>query len=177
MTNNRAFVNPILAGDWLPIARSIAYVLERLPLKTHAVANFMSFGLDEWSYSSPVRGPYFQVWHDRGGRLLGEVGFGPELIEANPQVTQILAFLGFTPPTPGDPNHPNFSKFYAAGWNASDVTRELISGVLMSNILTTEVGFHLFCPDQTAVADLGLVTYHTGLRMWVAAPGKASLTA
>ena len=177
MRNNHTFVNPILAGDWLPIARSIAYVLERLPLKTHAVADFMSFGVDEWDYSSPVRGPYFQVWHKSDGRLLGEVGFGPDLIRANPQVKEILAFLGFTPPTPGDANHPNFSKFYPAGWNASDVTRELITGVLMSNILTTEVGFHLFCPDQAAVADLGLVTYHTGLRMWVATDNTRSLGA
>ena len=172
MKKNNTFVNPILAGDWLPIARSIAYVLERLPLKAHAVANFMSFGVDEWCYSSPVAGPYFQVWHDRDGRLLGEVGFGSDLIAANPQVTQILAFLGFTPPTPGDPHHPNFSKFYPAGWNSSDVTRELISGVLMSNILTTEVGFHLKSPNQTTMAELGLVTYHTGLRMWVATDSK-----
>jgi len=177
MTNNRAFVNPILAGDWLPIARSIAYVLERLPLKTYAVANFMSFGVDEWHYSSPVPGPYFQVWHERDGRLLGEVGFGSDLIKVNPQISHILAFLGFTPPTPGDADRPNFSKFYPAGWAAIDVTRELITAVLVSNILTTEVGFHLKSPNQTSVADLGLVTYHTGLRMWVASRNENSLTA
>jgi len=177
MKRKAPFENPILAGDWLPIARSIAHVIERLPLKTFAVADFMSFGIDEWGYSHPVSGPYLQVFHERDGRLTAEVGFGPTITAANPRASSSLTFLGFIPPTPGDPNHPNFSKIYAPGWRAHEVTKELISGIALSGLLTTEVGFSLQSPNRTQVSELGLVYWSNGLQMWVAGSASTALSA
>ncbi len=177
MTRKAPSVNPILAGEWLPIARSIAHVIERLPLKTFAVADFMSFGIDEWGYSHPVSGPYVQVYHERDGRLTAEVGFGPTLSAANPQVSSSLTFLGFIPPTPGDANYPNFSKIYAPGWRAHEVTKELISAIALSGLLTTEVGFALRSPNRNQVTELGLVHWSSSLQMWVAGSASTALSA
>ena len=168
MRNKNTFVNPILAGDWLPIAQSLTHVIDQLPLSSVAVAPFRRFAIDEWGYAHPDDGPYLQVWHERNGRLLAEVGFGPDLLEANPRVASMLGFLGFTPPTPNKDQHPNFSKIYPVGWNAREVTKELISGVLLSGTLTTEEGFSLQSPNRQQITELGLVHWSNGLQMWVA---------
>jgi hypothetical protein len=177
MRNKNTFVNPILAGDWLPIAQSLAHVFDQLPLASFAWATFRRFAIDEWGYAHPDDGPYLQVLHRDNGSLLAELGFGPELVEANPRVASTLVFLGFTPPTPGDPDHPNFSKMYPVGWNAREVTKDLTCGILLSGTLTTEEGFSFHSPNRQQLTELGLVHWSNGLQMWVATQSNRALAA